>query len=289
MTISSLDAMRDEGVLADFSLEMTAKDIAALHHAAPVIPRGTRINVTFLGNEDFAMRRNAAAAVRAAGFEPVVHISARRIASELELETFLDALHEDHTAAALFLIAGDPARAEGPYDETIDLIRSGIVERYGVERIGIGGYPEGHPHIDDHTLWSALEKKAAAIAELGVRGEIITQFGFDVDAALHWCARVRQRGIDLPIRIGVPGPAGIKRLIGYGRRFGVGTSAGIAKKYGFSLTNLLGTAGPDRFITRLIGEYDHTRHGRIGVHFYTFGGIRTTAEWIEDFRKGAPR
>ncbi|WP_067899630.1 methylenetetrahydrofolate reductase [Nocardia vaccinii] len=286
MTIASVDnAVRGEGLLADFSLEMTAKDIDALRHAAPVIPQGTHVNVTFLGNEDFAMRRKAAAAVKAAGFDPVAHISARRIASERELDDFMAALREDSTHESVFLIAGDPSEAQGPFDSAIDLITSGMAEHYGVKRIGIGGYPEGHPQIDEETLWSALEQKAAAISSLDVQGEIITQFGFDVDAVLDWIVQVRQRGIDLPIRVGVAGPAGVKRLISYSRRFGVGTSAGIAKKYGFSITNLLGTAGPDRFISELITEYDQTLHGRMGVHFYTFGGMRATAEWVDDFRK----
>jgi len=274
-----------ESVLAGFSVEMTAKDVEAMLEAAPALPRGTHINVTFLGHEDAPMRRAAAAAVRGAGFEPVPHISARRIPSEDELDAFVGALHEDGNASALFVIAGDPAEPMGPYEGAIDLIRSGVFPRYRVQRIGIGGYPEGHPQIDDATLWSALEGKAAAIAELGIDGEIITQFGFDVDEAISWIEAVRARGIDLPIRIGVPGPAGIKRLINYSRRFGVGTSAGIAKKYGFSITNLLGTAGPDRFIKGLAGAYSSERHGRIALHFYTFGGLRATAEWIAKFRK----
>ncbi|GAA3339289.1 methylenetetrahydrofolate reductase [Curtobacterium pusillum] len=276
-------------ILADFSVEMTAKDVDAMLEAAPSLPPGTRINVTFLGNEDAGMRRAAARAVRDAGFRPVPHISARRIADRDELDDFVGALHADGTSDSLFVIAGDPPEPIGPYDGAIDVITSGIVGRYGVRCVGVGGYPEGHPLIPEADLWSSLEQKVAAIAEAGAEGEIITQFGFDVDAVLRWVDGVRQRGIDLPIRIGVPGPAGIKRLVGYARRFGVGTSAGIAKKYGFSITNLLGTAGPDRFITELAAKYDEHRHGAIALHFYTFGGLRATAEWIQEFRKESAR
>ncbi|MEF9906894.1 hypothetical protein [Streptomyces sp. P9-A2] len=55
----------------------------------------------------------------------------------------------------------------------------------------------------------------------------------------------------MPVRVGVPGPAGVRRLLRYAARFGIGTSVGIAKKYGLSLTNLVSTAGPDRFIHAL--------------------------------------
>ncbi len=57
---------------------------------------------------------------------------------------------------------------------------------------------------------------------------------------------------DTQIRVGTPGPAGIKRLLGFARRFGIGANAMIVKKYGFSLTNLMGTAGPDRFVNDLV-------------------------------------
>jgi methylenetetrahydrofolate reductase (NADPH) len=129
-------------------------------------------------------------------------------------------------------------------------------------------------------------------------GHIITQFGFEVDPVrpthrryrrwrrLRWIEAVRARGILEPISIGVPGPAGIKRLLSYASRFGVSTSASIARKCGFSLANLLRTAGPDRFIAELSNAYDPARHADVRLHFYTFGGLTATAEWIADFRNG---
>jgi methylenetetrahydrofolate reductase (NADPH) len=137
-------------------------------------------------------------------------------------------------------------------------------------------------------LWSALEAKVAALASHGLPGSVITQFGFDVDPVLTWIEAVRERGISLPIRVGVPGPAGVRRLLTYAARFGVGTSAGIARKYGFSITNLMGTAGPDRFIRSLADAYDPRRHGEVKLHFYTFGGLKATADWIAEFRKRQP-
>ena len=71
---------------ADYSLEMTGKDVPGLHEAQDVIPQGTRVNVTFLGNEDLEMRVAAAKAVKEAGFIPIPHISARRLSSQAQLE-----------------------------------------------------------------------------------------------------------------------------------------------------------------------------------------------------------
>ena len=267
------------------SLEITAKDIEKLAEAQSDIPQGTRINVTSLGNEDVGMQLRAARAVSDLGFTPVPHISARRIASEDALEELLAGLGAEHVSDQVFVIGGDPHVPLGPFSDSLTIIRSGLLKTYGVESVGISGYPEGHPAIPEDRLWSALEDKVAELHRNSLAGEIITQFGFDVMPVIAWIEAVRERGIAEPIRIGVPGPAGIKRLITYASRFGVSTSAGIARKYGFSLTNLLGTAGPDRFITELAAAYDPARHGDVRLHFYTFGGLKPTAEWISTFRK----
>lgn len=274
-------------VMDDPSLEMTGKDMDALLGAAPVIKPGTRINVTFLGNEDLEMRVAAAKAVREAGFVPVSHVAARRMSSDEEFVEFLAALRGQVGSSHLFAVGGDPSEPMGPYASSLDLIRSGLPAEHGFTHISIAGYPEGHPDISDAELWSALEGKSAALKEQGLSGTILTQFGFDVDPVHAWIDEVRARGIDLPIRIGVPGPAGIKRLLNYAKRFGVSTSAGIARKYGFSLTNLLGTAGPERLI-RDLQEGLSPDSGEVKLHFYTFGGMKATAEWIAAHSNSQP-
>ncbi|MGW4729444.1 methylenetetrahydrofolate reductase [Streptomyces shenzhenensis] len=285
--LSSASPAVSTSLLEDFSLEMTGKDVPKLEEAAGLIPQGTRINVTFLGNEDLRMRLEAARAVKRLGFRPVPHISARRLGSQAEFEHFLAGLRADATGAEVFTVGGDPTRPEGPYADSLSLIESGLLSEYGARHVGISGYPEGHPAIPGDVLWTALREKSAAIAAQGLDGSVITQFGFDVDPVLAWIERVRGEGITLPVRIGVPGPAGVRRLMTYATRFGVGTSASIAKKYGLSITNLMGTAGPDKFLRALADGYDPAQHGEVKIHFYTFGGLKATSEWIAQFRKEA--
>jgi methylenetetrahydrofolate reductase (NADPH) len=275
-----------ETLLRDFSLEMTGKDAGRLEEARGTIPPGTRINVTFLENEDGRMRLDAVKAVKRFGYIPVPHISARRLRSGEQLEEYLSALAAEDACQNVLVIAGDPTEPLGPFDDALAVINSGLLQLYGARNIGVGGYPEGHPAIPESALWSALEAKDAALKKLGLPGVVITQFGFDVDPVLKWLEAVRERGIDMPVRVGVPGPAGVRRLLSYAARFGVGTSTGIAKKYGFSITNLMGTAGPDKFIRALDAGLDPERHGEVKLHFYTFGGLRATSEWIADFRRG---
>ena len=271
-------------LLEDFSLEMTGQDVRKLEEARGTIPPGTRINVTFLENEDLQTRLGAARAIKGSSFVPVPHISARRLRSRAMLEEFLAALQAEGASGNVFVVGGDPAEPHGPYEDALAVMRTGFLEQYGACHVSVSGYPEGHPAISDRVLWSALEAKAAALGEQRLPGSIITQFSFDSEPVLSWIEEVRARGIGLPVRVGVPGPAGVRRLLGYAARFGVGTGAGIARKYGLSLTNLIGTAGPDRFIRALADGYDARRHGEVKLHFYPFGGLTATSEWVSAFR-----
>jgi len=283
-TSSAADPRASLRLIRDFSLEMTGKDVPGLEEAREVIPAGTKVNVTFLGNEDLEMRVAAAKAVKDSGFVPVPHISARRLGSQGQLEEFLGRLQEVGASEHVFCVGGDPAQPEGPYPDALSVIRTGILQRYGVREVSIAGYPEGHPDIADDVLWRHLEDKSAALAGQGLDAVILTQFAFDTDPVIRWIDGVRERGVTSEIRVGTPGPAGIKRLIGFARRFGVGASAMIVKKYGFSLTNLMGTAGPDRFVSDLAGLVAGSdTAGDVKLHFYTFGGLRATAEWAREF------
>lgn len=177
------------------------------------------------------------------------------------------------------MIGGDPKTPQGPFASALDVIRSGLLPAHGVREVGIGGYPEGHPDIGQEQLWQALRDKSEALRQQGLAGSIITQFGFDEKPILSWLERVRESGIDLPVRIGAPGPTSVKRLLGFARRFGVASSAGIARKYGLSMTNLIGNAGPDRLLEHLHRGYREETHGEVRVHLYTFGGLVQTARW----------
>ncbi len=184
------------------------------------------------------------------------------------------------------MVGGDPKRPEGPFPDALTIIESGILEEYGVRSVGIAGYPEGHPDIGEDVLWRALEAKVHALTDRDLEATVVTQFAFDTVRVLAWVADARERGLSMPIRIGVPGPTTVKRLLGYARRFGVGSGAEVVRKYGVSLTNLLGSAGPERFLNALADEHDPARHGELNTHFYAFGGLEETADWVTAFRDG---
>jgi methylenetetrahydrofolate reductase (NADPH) len=284
-TVTDTSTTAMQRLLHDYSLEMTAKDVAKLEEAADIIPQGTHISVTYLPGEELDMRVAAAKAVRRLGFLPVPHISARRVASEQDLRTFLGRLRDEVQFDHCFVVAGDPPQPMGPYEDALAIIKTGLLGEYGVKNVGISGYPEGHPDISNDKLWQALRDKQAVLNDLGLDFAIMTQFGFDADPVLDWLAQVRREGVHAPVRIGVAGPAKIKTLLAFAARCGVGTSAKVVAKYGLSITNLLGSKGPEPIINELANRLDPAVHGEVLLHFYPFGGFVKTTQWVEDFKR----
>jgi methylenetetrahydrofolate reductase (NADPH) len=269
-------------LIEDYSIEITAKDVASLRHAAPGIAPDTPLAITFLATESVDQRMAAAGLVRALGFEPMPHLSARRIGSLAELAAMVSRASTEAGAQRMFLVAGDPPVPAGPFADTMSLLRTGLFEQNGFRTIGIAGHPGGHPVMDEAALWHALKEKHADIAARGMKTLIVTQFGFDAAPFLAWLTELRASGIDAPVRIGIPGPAGIKTLLRFAAHCGVGASASVMSKYGLSITKLLGSAGPDRLIEAL-AQGLQPAHGDVRLHFYPFGGVAKTIGWINDY------
>ena len=279
----NLDALQPAPtLLRDWSLEITAKDADGLTSFAPMIPQGTKIWVSFVPSENMADRARAAAVVRRLGFIPVPHLPARRFGSTAALTSFLDMLTSEAAVDSAFVIAGDAA-ATGVYDDALAVIRSGLLSRYGIKNVGVAGYPEGHPSIADEHLWSALVDKQAALAEAGHDVSIVTQFGFDAAPVLEWLGRLRDGGVTAPVRVGLAGPTSTKTLLRFAARCGVRASAGVMAKYGLSITRLFGSTGPDQVADALTRQFDDSTHGDAALHFFPFGGVGATAEWVQDY------
>jgi len=267
-------------LLRDLSIEITAKDHYKIGLLRGRLPEATPISITFLPGEDFESRVLAACRVREAGFTPVPHISARRLHSAAELDSFLVALTARASVDRVFVVGGDIAEPAGVFADALSVIRSGSLARHGIAQVGIAGYPEGHPAISSAVLERALFDKLEALDAAGQGSWIATQFSFDADPVLDWLAALRIRTA-VPVRVGVAGPASITALLRFAARCGVGVSAKVMAKYGLSLTQLLGGAGPGPLIEELGERLSADVHGDVRLHFYPFGGLEKTAEWIQ--------
>lgn len=276
------------GLFRDYSLEITAKDAAELRDTAELIPPGSQVSITFLPGEGMQARVDAACEVARLGFVPVPHVAARGLRSAEELGSFLERLRAEARVERVFVIAGDTPGGDGPFRDSLDVIRSGALAEHGIALVGVAGYPEPHPKIPREKLWAALQLKQQILQDLGHEMEIVTQFGFDADPILSWLQRLRAEGIYAPVRVGLAGPTSVKTLLRFAARCGVGTSAKVLSKYGISVTKLFGSAGPDLVTNDLLAALDPAIHGVVKLHLYPFGGLAKAAGWARAFSVRSP-
>ena len=266
--------------MEEFSIEATRPsdaDIVAL----AALKRGTRVYLSAVPNRPAAESVAAAVRLRAAGFEPVPHVAARNFGGVEALDEFLARLNGQAGVDNVLVIAGDRSES-GPFRGALDVINSGLLRRHGIRRIGIAGYPEGHPRIGDDELNRALMQKIAAAEASGLAVEIVTQFCFDAQAILDLVARLRRLGLHHRLRIGLVGPTSLTSLMRYASRCGVRTSArALAKRSGL-MRQMFATTTPDDLV-RALAEAAPTG---VVPHFFSFGGIPATGRWARAVADG---
>jgi methylenetetrahydrofolate reductase (NADPH) len=271
---------RVTALMAGFSVEATrpsAADIAVLG----VLPRGTRVYLSAVPNRPADESLAAAVQIRAASLEPVPHVAVRNFASAEALDTFLARLNGEAGVETVLVIAGDRAE-HGPFRGALDVIDNGMLRRRGIRRIGIAGYPQGHPRIGNDALNRALADKIAAAEAIGLAVEIVTQFCFDAGAILDFVARVRGFGFEHAVRVGLAGPTSLTALMRYASRCGVRASAqGLARRSGL-MRQMFALTTPDDLIRTLADAAP----ADIVPHFFSFGGIPATARWASTVADG---
>ena len=272
--------------LHGFSLEAThpkASDIAELREAAPP---NTHVYLSAIPTRPLAELFDQAAAIRAAGFEPVPHISVRNLKSKQELDDLLAKMADKAGLRSVLIIAGDRSDSAGPFSASIEVIESGLLQRHGIEEVGVAGHPDGHPRVASDVLDRALRAKIDAAEQSGLRLHIVTQFSFDAAAIIRWVTRLREFGCEQPVRIGMAGPTNLTSLLRYAQRCGVKASAaGVTRNAGL-VKHLFGVTAPDGIIRALTDAAASGTLGEVAAHFFSFGGLGSTARWVTGAQQG---
>jgi methylenetetrahydrofolate reductase (NADPH) len=247
--------------------------------AATLTPR-TSVYITALPGDRPESIVAAATRLRRAGLNPVPHLGARYFASRRDLDWLLDQLTNEAGVVQVLVIGGDIDRARGPFVSALALLQSGALERAGIRRVGLAAYPEGHPRIPHGVLEDALAAKIEWLRQCGIPAYVVTQFCFAADPIRDWLGRFAPRFADLPIHVGLAGPAGVSTLLKYGMSCGIGASLrALRRNVGFG--KLLTEASPAPIIAALARDGDIRDH-IAQLHFFTFGGIRRTASWLQE-------
>jgi len=268
------------------SLEITAADGALPASLVGRLPAGTELYVAHTPNARLEDVAEVACAAERAGFRGCPHLVARRIASRAELDAALARLRDGGVSRAL-LVAGDLTPPAGEYASTLEILESGALDRAGLSAIGFAGHPEGNPSIEPDVAWEALVRKQAWGARTGVAVHVTTQFGFDAAALATFDAGLTTRGITLPVHVGVAGPASIKSLARFAVMCGIGASLAAILSNPLalgSLKTLVKTV--DQIFPAVVAQAQATPRRFVKPHFFAFGGVMKSVEWLEAVRAG---
>ena len=207
-------------------------------------------------------------------FRVVPHIAARLVGDRAHLEEILR-WFDEHGLQEIHVIGGDTTEPVGPYASAFQLLDAMSRLEHQIEEVGIGGYPEGHPLIDDEELDRALMDKQPFASY------VVTQLCFDADTILGWISDIRHRGIRLPVYVGLPGLVDRKKLLQVSLKVGVGDSARFLKKQAGLVGMLLKPGGyrPDELVERLAPYAGDEHYDIAGLHLYTFNQVEGTEQW----------
>ncbi len=256
-----------------FSLEATRPHVGEIAMLAELLPAGTPVYFSAVPTITPAELIAAAALLRKAGLEPVVHIAARRIRAAADLQNLLANLRGEADVRRLLVIGGD-VDAPGPFADALAVIQKAHLREIGIEEIGIGAYPEGHSRISAGRLEAALDEKIAAATAHGLNVHIVSQFSFSPERILAWLKQLRACGIARPVKVGMAGPTSMPALLRYARRCGV--NASLRGLMSGAAAGLIGNVGPDRIVETLSLAGDL---GDAAPHYFSFGGAVETARY----------
>jgi methylenetetrahydrofolate reductase (NADPH) len=280
--------LRIRDLVAAFSIEITPA--TATRHAAlaDLLPAGTPVYVAFVPGEDYRSVVATAARVRREDLVPVPHFPARSIVDRAQLDDYLRRVTAEAGVDEVLVVGGGIDLPRGAFAGTRSLLETGLFEAHGIRVIGLAGHPEGQRQLSAPGAPMTLDQKVDYARRTSAEVRLVTQFMFEAEPLFAWERMIRAQGSDLPIHIGVPGPATLKSLLGYARLCGVGNSMRVLTQQAGNLLKLASLSYPDALIAALARHRAGDPHSRIErLHFYPFGGLARTARWIEAIRAGA--
>ncbi len=242
------------------------------------VPRAVPLTVTVTAAKGLTPTIELAERLSEHGFSATPHLAARLVRDQAHLSDVVARLH----AAGIdgvFVIGGDAAEPAGRFPDALSLLEGLEAGGHHFRHVGIGGYPEGHGHISSELIERALEQKAPHATS------VITQLCFHPATTAAWARQVRSRGVQLPIRVGLPGAVTRQKLVRISAGLGLGQSARFLAKQQSMLWRFFLPHGyrPDRLVDGLAPTLGRPDHHLQGFHFFTFNEVARTEAWRQEW------
>ena len=273
--------------ISGYSIEVIPKTVAKTESFGDILPKSTRVYLAHLQDADITEMVPAAKKLNDEGFTVMPHIPARVIKNKAMLGDWLSMYQNEAGVDEALLIAGGSPKPIGDYDSSIKLIESGLFDLAGFKRLHIAGHPEGNKDIDPDgeikNVSEALSWKQEFSKRTDAEMAIATQFCFDANVVKKWMDDIKDDGIDIPIHIGIAGPAKLQTLLKFSIECGIGSSMKVLTKRAKDITKLLLPYEPTQVLKEL-AEYKakDPKFNIEQVHFFPFGGIKQTSDWVRE-------
>jgi len=197
------------------------------------------------------------------------------------LADFLDQAKAVGGVSQVLVVGGDGFDRAGPFQDAAAVIASGILTNAGISKVGVGGYPDGHPEIATEHLRSDMENKVMLARQQGLELSIVTQFSFAPDRIADYCSDLQKWAPGVPVYAGLAGPTSAMQLLRFARICGVSMSVRGASKLGLNAFKLAANSGPDAQVAVLADRGAVQMAGNLeGIHLFSFGGFVESSEWL---------
>jgi methylenetetrahydrofolate reductase (NADPH) len=273
--------------ISGYSIEVLPRSAAKIDSFRDALPKNTRVYIAHLETEDISAMIATAKRIRGEGFTVMPHIPARMISSKEMLYDWISMYQNEAGVDEALLLAGGLHKPVGDFNSSMQLIESGLFDQAGFKRLHIAGHPEGNKDIDPSggikNVSEALSWKQEFSQRTDASMAIATQFCFDADIVKKWADSIKANGIDIPIHIGIAGPAKLQTLLKFSIECGIGASMKILTNRAKDLTKLLLPYKPTQILNELAAYKSENPELNIEqVHFFPLGGIKKTADWVAE-------
>ena len=273
--------------LSGYSIEVTPRSASKIECFADVLPKNTRVYIAQINNDDIPEMITTAKRLTDEGFVVMPHFPARMIKDYATLSDLISMYQNEAGVDEALLLAGGLPNPVGDYNSSIQLIESSLFDKAGFKRLHVAGHPEGNKDIDPEggskNVSAALSWKQEFSNRTDASMAITTQFCFDANVVKKWADAIMDNGIDIPIHIGIAGPAKLQTLLKFSIECGVGASMKVLTKRARDLTKLLLPYKPTQILEELGAFKAENASLNIDqVHFFPLGGIKQTADWAKE-------
>lgn len=273
-----------EAFLNGYSIEVMPRTAGKIDDFRDLLPKGTRVYVAHIEGTPIEEMVATTKRLRDEGYDAMPHFPARIIKDKAILADWISMYQNEAGVKQALLLAGGVDKPVGDFHSSMQLLETGLFDNAGFTHLHVAGHPEGNKDIDPDgsrtEVNTALSWKQAFSARTDAKMALVTQFCFESGPVIDWVDGLKAQGIDIPVHIGIAGPAKLQTMIKFSIACGVGPSLRVLQRRAKDVTKLLLPFEPAQILTELAAhKAANPDFGIEKVHFFPLGGIKTNANW----------